>query len=139
MNVLSLIQPWATLWVCGIKGNETRSWATKYRGRLLVHASASKPAYARDSYEIIIETGNEVLCGHSLELLNKLPKFDELPRGGIVGVVNLIDVLKTGEVWPNEMEFACGNYAPGRFAWKADEGGELDFFPCKGKLGIWQL
>ena len=38
-RAISLIQPWATLIVAGLKRYETRSWSTPYRGRILIHAS----------------------------------------------------------------------------------------------------
>jgi len=38
-TALSLKQPWATLLVHGIKTIEVRRWATKRRGRVLIHAS----------------------------------------------------------------------------------------------------
>ncbi len=42
MKALSLLQPWATLVVIGVKQIETRSWSTAYRGPLLIHASKGK-------------------------------------------------------------------------------------------------
>ena len=42
MKVLSLLQPWATLVVMGIKQIETRSWSTAHRGTLLIHASKGR-------------------------------------------------------------------------------------------------
>ena len=41
MKCLSVKQPWAALIVSGEKDVENRSWATMYRGRVLIHASAS--------------------------------------------------------------------------------------------------
>ena len=38
MKVLTLKQPWATLVAEGIKKYEFRSWETKYRGKILIHA-----------------------------------------------------------------------------------------------------
>jgi activating signal cointegrator 1 len=38
MKVITVIQPWATLLALGVKKFETRSWATKHRGELAVHA-----------------------------------------------------------------------------------------------------
>jgi hypothetical protein len=43
MKAISLIQPYATLIMLGLKTNETRSWDTKYDGPLVIHASAGKP------------------------------------------------------------------------------------------------
>lgn len=41
--VLSLWQPWATLVALGVKSIETRSWSTKYRGPIAIHAAARRP------------------------------------------------------------------------------------------------
>lgn len=38
MKVLTIKQPWATLIACGYKKYEFRTWNTKYRGPLLIHA-----------------------------------------------------------------------------------------------------
>ncbi len=38
MKVLTIKQPWATLIMQGDKRFEFRSWQTKYRGELLIHA-----------------------------------------------------------------------------------------------------
>ena len=38
MKVLTIKQPWATLIMQGNKRFEFRSWQTKYRGELLIHA-----------------------------------------------------------------------------------------------------
>ena len=40
VKVLTLKQPWATLVAEGIKIYEFRSWKTKYRGKVLIHAGA---------------------------------------------------------------------------------------------------
>jgi hypothetical protein len=47
MKALSVIQPWATLLVCGAKRLETRSWKTSYRGSLLIVASRKFPEDCR--------------------------------------------------------------------------------------------
>jgi hypothetical protein len=39
MKAITLWQPWATLLAVGCKHMETRSWPTKYRGEILIHAS----------------------------------------------------------------------------------------------------
>lgn len=43
MKVLTLHQPWASLIALGVKSIETRSWSTKYRGPLAIHAGATVP------------------------------------------------------------------------------------------------
>lgn len=40
---MSLHQPWASLIQLGVKTIETRSWSTKYRGPLAIHAAQRRP------------------------------------------------------------------------------------------------
>lgn len=40
MKTISIKQPWASLIVEGVKDIENRTWRTKFRGRVLVHAGA---------------------------------------------------------------------------------------------------
>lgn len=40
MRVLTVRQPWASLIVAGHKDVENRTWATTYRGRVLIHAAS---------------------------------------------------------------------------------------------------
>ena len=42
MKAISLLQPWATLVIIGVKTIETRSWGTHHRGNILIHASQGK-------------------------------------------------------------------------------------------------
>ena len=41
MKVLTIKEPWASLIVNGYKKYEFRSWKTKYRGKILIHAGMS--------------------------------------------------------------------------------------------------
>ena len=40
MKALSIRQPWAWLIARGVKTVENRTWATNFRGRFYIHASA---------------------------------------------------------------------------------------------------
>ena len=73
MKALTIKQPWATLIIQGDKRFEFRSWQTKYRGELLIHAGKGidKPAMKR--------------------LSKYLP--EELPYGKILGKVRLVDCI----------------------------------------------
>lgn len=44
MKALTIRQPWAQLIAIGAKTIETRSWPTKHRGRIAIHAGAHRPA-----------------------------------------------------------------------------------------------
>ncbi len=49
MKVITIKQPWATLIAKGYKEYEFRTWKTKYRGEILIHAGkgVDKKAMAR--------------------------------------------------------------------------------------------
>lgn len=74
MKVLTIKQPWATLIMQGDKRFEFRSWQTKYRGDLLIHAGK----------------------GIDKEAMKRLAKYlpAEIPFGKILGKVTLVDCVK---------------------------------------------
>ena len=74
MKVLTIKQPWATLIMQQDKRFEFRSWQTKYRGDLLIHAGK----------------------GVDKEAMKRLSKYlpGELPYGKILGKVKLVDCIK---------------------------------------------
>lgn len=144
MKTLSLLQPWASLLIWSVKKYETRSWATRYRGQLAIHASARR--MPRD-----IE---EEFPGELIRLVLDLTAgrgIATLPLGAVLGTVVLRNVFGTGydgalpvirsghlpfNVPP--IEAACGNYEEGRFAWECGYPREfLNPVPAKGSLGLW--
>jgi activating signal cointegrator 1 len=42
MKAITILEPWASLIACGAKKIETRSWSTKYRGNIAIHAAKSR-------------------------------------------------------------------------------------------------
>ncbi len=72
MKALSVRQPWASLIIRGIKRVENRRWRTPYRGRLLIHAAASRA---------------------SLAGCEPLPD-EELVFAAILGTVELVDCVR---------------------------------------------
>ena len=160
MKVLSILQPWASLVVHGHKRIETRSWNTKYRGELLIHASAKALKYDN-------EKGINEMCFNGMcELDGFIQNYKELcPRGAIIGKVNLDAILKTENIDVSEdvfqqsmlinsdkakvnsncatisfQEYVFGDYSDGRFGWiLSDPVLFKEPIPCKGQLGIWNF
>ena len=131
LKALSLLQPWASLVVMGLKTIETRSWNTAYRGTLLIHASKGKSGAA--------VAGSPALKKH-------MGEFKALPFGAIIGEVRLKDVLRiSGAEAGAELldrltleERAFGDYT-GRYAWLfVDAVIYDDPIPAKGALGLWE-
>ena len=111
MKCLSLTQPWATLVVTGKKQYETRSWSTRYRGPLLIHAAKGYPVSAEMFAYQQVKAGRLVAP----------PAGPSLPHGAIIGQVDLIGVWSTDNpILRDELtdvERELGDYSPGRFAW----------------------
>lgn len=53
MKVITIKQPWATLIAEGIKKYEFRTWKTKYRGEILIHAGKGIDKKAMQKYEYL--------------------------------------------------------------------------------------
>lgn len=127
--VLSILQPWASLVVKGIKYYETRSFATKHRGPLLIHASQKLAETQRWKFT---------------EALGTLDNRKELALGSIIGVVNVIDCIGSEKAVDrlraerNHFELVAGDYSENRFAWCLENPIEFKTpIPWKGSLGIW--
>lgn len=119
MRALSLYQPWASLWCSDAKEHETRGWEMNHRGWLLVHA-AKRPIDKVIDYALDIIAKDEF--GERWR--------EELPRGYIVGAVNVINVRPTSVIlqeWGSPIhtrywiDYQCGNYALGRFGFLRGE------------------
>lgn len=82
---LSVHQPWAWLITHGIKDIENRTWSTKVRGRIQIHASQ---CLRPKEYDYILKNIDQVAPGLVV------PPFKELERGGIVGEVDIVDCVQ---------------------------------------------
>lgn len=131
MKAISLLQPWATLIVIGAKKFETRSWGTRYRGPLLIHASVN-PKMAKEFCSV---PGKE-------PFVNFIRNWTDLPYGAIIGKVYLASVNYTQVVVGSlsEQEKAFGDYEYGRYAWELKDPVQFDKpIPYKGSLSIWEF
>jgi hypothetical protein len=75
-RVLSVKQPWAWAIVSGLKRVENRSWTTKYRGTIYIHASRQIDSRSKDWF-----------AKHKI----KLPS--DLPTGVIIGTCELVNIV----------------------------------------------
>jgi hypothetical protein len=134
IRAISLWQPWASLWLSRRKIHETRHWSTDYRGPLVVHAAQKivrdvDPALAA----ILVD---EFGAGWARQL----------PTGALIGMVTLtacklirVSDLGTTNAADTDDE-TCGNWQPGRFAWRADDAVYLPTpIPWKGRQGFFNV
>lgn len=123
MKALSIIEPYASLICDGVKHIETRSWKTRYRGKILIHASGkSIPREYRQNTELMALV-HGTCPGH------------------ILCKARLVDCIEMTEDWINtlpETERTCGFYSPGRYGWILEDIEPITPTPAKGKLGLWE-
>lgn len=118
MKALSIRQPWAWLIVNGYKDIENRSWPTKQRGLIAIHASKTMTL---DDYIAGMRAADE----QGIEI----PTKAELDFGYIVGVAVIKDcVTESDSPWFfGEHGFVLENAKP------------CAPFPYKGQLGFFNV
>lgn len=75
MKALTICQPYAELIVRGEKRVENRTWPTRHRGQMYVHAGKSRAWFDDDE--------------HLMFMLGRMPAF-----GSVVAIVDLIDCVQ---------------------------------------------
>jgi hypothetical protein len=129
MKALSGRQPWWWAILHAGKDVENRTWSTKHRGTLLLHASDS----------LTVPYYNEALVWMRERfgakwVKDNVPRLEMLPHGGIVGRVDIVDVIepcggKCGRQWHmhEQFGFLLRNVKP------------LPFVACKGRLNVFDV
>lgn len=135
-KILTVQGPWAWAIIHGPKRVENRTWRVNYRGPLYIHAGRSRAWDAR-AREILEGVGAAV------------PPGDELPRGVIVGVVDLVDCADypdrpgRGRMLPamddDPYRLAGDPLADGPVCWILRNPRPLARpVPCLGHQGLWE-
>ncbi len=163
MKALTIWQPWASLIARGVKQYETRSWPTKYRGPIAIHAAMKNPLSVSLSGDCM-----GVLIDEMLET-RRLPLWEQMPRGAVIATAELVNVWHIvyhpgpnvdkarhidigaesmtedkhdphfGDYFvPTDKEIILGDWTPGRYAWELANVKPLPRpIPVKGKQGLW--
>lgn len=164
LRAITLHQPWATLVALGVKSIETRSWSTRYRGPLAIHAGATRPARGEhgERFEVV-----DALGGTRVLWDRSTATFHSLPLGAVVATCTLADVVPMvgrydpgpngGGAWVDlgtrlavfglgdggarafdvEDQRPYGDFAPGRFAWLLEDVTPCAPIPAKGRQRLW--
>lgn len=122
MKALSIRQPWAWLIVNGHKNIENRTWPTRVRGPVLIHASKGMTKSEYDDVHWFLS------CKEGLDHI-KLPAFAELERGGIVGMATIVDDLTVSD----------SPWFFGPHGFLLSDAKPLPFVPFKGMLGFFEV
>ncbi|WP_321935406.1 ASCH domain-containing protein [Paraburkholderia sp. J8-2] len=140
LKVLSIRQPWAWLIVrpdlaAGaralatsngeFKDIENRSWSTRYRGRVLIHASHTMTRSDYDNATRFLDVGPPARLGITL------PGREALERGGVVGIGTLTQCVAPGcrrSPW----------HVDGMYGFQIANARPLPFIACKGALSFFE-
>lgn len=123
MKALSIRQPWAWLIVNGYKDIENRSWNTKFRGQVLIHASSRRPTVDE------VKAARSILeKAHGWEVAMMMPSADLFQLGGFVGVATI-----TGTC-----ERSSSPWFFGPVGYQLVDARQLKFRPFKGRLSFFE-
>jgi len=136
MRGITIWQPWASAIAAGFKQVENREWTTSYRGTMAIHAGTSTreiellPVAAR-------APSQATLRGIVREMQERLGSFDKLPRGLILGVV---DLVWAGSVAEYGAGYGEDPYAYGPYCWRLENTRRLvQPISTTGSLGLWPV
>ena len=118
MKALSIRQPWIYAILHLGKEVENRTWDTKYRGPLLLHAGK---AMCSDDYEFICEQAEKQGLA--------APRRDQIERGGIVGICDVADMVENHK----------SPWFHGQVGWLLKNARPLPFVPMRGHLGLFEV
>ena len=137
MKVITIWQPYATLLITDIKKYETRSWKTKHRGLIGIHA-AKKPIKA--VAKLLPEDVKRTINNACRKYQHEHGKHD-FSTGAIIGTAELMDCHIIDEAFIQtltEEEKAMGDFTPGRYAWEFMSKSEDLYVPeIIGGQGLW--
>ena len=129
LRALSVKQPWA-LAICHDKDIENRTWNTRYRGPVAIHASK-----ARDDVSRAVLDWIEATAGLTPGQISR-----EDHRGAVVAVAEIVDCHEAGALGSCDI-VPCSPWAlPEQWHWQLDSVHRLaEPVPCRGSLGLWRL
>jgi hypothetical protein len=123
MKVLSIRQPWAFAILHLGKDVENGDWATRFRGRIAIHASQGMTGFEYKGF-------CEYVGLFVPEMKEVIVPASELPRGAIVGTVEIVDCKNI-----YRSRWFQGNYG---FVLRNPVALSKPI-ACKGALGFWDL
>ncbi len=141
---LSVRQPWASLIVAGLKRFDPRYWSTTFRGRIYIHAARVIRPRSRQLWNRLVRCHPDAVDQLGVASL------DDLPRGGIIGSVQLLDCFDIGLLYDqvnnlpmvSSLELACGEFSHGHhgpFVWMFGDPSPCPFEAFAGEPRLFVL
>jgi activating signal cointegrator 1 len=138
MKAISLHQPWAIAVAIGLKKYETRSWSTRHRGSIAIHAAQAKTDAQRDVFEQwlrIRELRDAFEAAHRLD-------FEMMPFGKVIAIAEIDEVIPAESLRfdRNDPQQWLGDFSLGRYAWHFKSVRKLrKIYPVRGRQGLFNL
>jgi len=124
MKAITIHPVWAWAIVHGHKRVENRTWRTRYRGPLLIHASACSTASRRSD-----ELARAALAAIGVDV----PAC--VPTAAIVGSVNVVDVVAAGQ---RQRALDRDPLATGPWCWCLEHARAFrEPIPARGAQSLW--
>ena len=121
MKAISLTSPWAWAILHAGKRIENRCWSSSHRGRVGLHAAKGMTQEDYESAEFFMR---------SIPGCPPLPDFHDLPRGAMVGSIEIVDCVKASDSpW---FQGPYGFVLRNPICLRAP-------VPCKGALNFWDI
>ena len=125
MKVITIKQPFASMIAAGIKEYEFRTWKTKYRGEILIHAGKGIDKKAMKKFE-----------GYGLDY----------PSGCIIAKAVLSECIEVDDEFrsvlskknPTVYSSIIKHTEWEGYAFQLDKIEKMEPIPVKGKLSIWE-
>lgn len=150
MKTLTIKQPLASLIANGIKDIENRTWPTKYRGRILIHAGKDKKLTHLFPTSFMTSEQVQRIMKPDVQYQLLSPKY--CIYGSIIGSVEIVDcVINHPSIWAESVDrcghpFGCDNQCHDGCEWINKPiynwvlANPILFdtpIPSKGKLSFW--
>ena len=126
MKALSIRQPWAWLILHAGKDIENREWPTRFRGRVLIHAS--KGCTQEEYFDAASFAQDAVATEYRGRGLT-IPAWRTIERGGIVGSVEIVDCVTRSD----------SRWFMGTYGFVLRNPIVLPFEPYRGALGFFDV
>lgn len=129
MKALSICQPWAFAILHGNKRVENRTWATSYRGPLLIHAGKSRQWFDCDSVGLVSHAAGR----------HATPNAPGMHFGALVGVARLVACAHVDHM-PIEINVGDQRFVEGPLCWVLDDVREFaNPIPWRGQQGLFDV
>lgn len=125
-RALSIRQPWLWAIINAGKRHENRSWSTKFRGPVCLHAAKGMTGSEWDDAMDFIDDAFPVAIASKLGRRASAVNSTDAKRGGILAVADIVDCVDRSD----------SPWFFGPYGFVLDNVRPVAFIPCRGALGF---